>query len=64
MAVLLTTDKLEKARLANNAPKRVYATCPYCLGRYSYIESSLYEPKTCREFQCVRRSLHSNIVLR
>ena len=64
MAALLTRDTLEKTRFANNAPKCVYATCPYCGLRYRYMENSLYRPKTCSEYHCVRRSLHSNIVLR
>ena len=64
MAALLTTDKLKKTRLANNTPKSVYAICPYCGLGYRYIENSIYTPKTCSKYQCVRRSLHSNIVLR
>jgi hypothetical protein len=64
MAVLLTTEKLEDRISADNAPKWVCATCPYCGLRYRHVENRLYRPKTCSEYQCVRRSLHPNIVLR
>ena len=64
MVALLTTDKLEKTRLANTAPKWGYSICPYCGRKYRYIENSLYSPNTCSEYQCVRRCLHPNIRLR
>jgi hypothetical protein len=42
----------------------MYAICPYCGKKYSYIRNSLYRPKTCNAHECVRRSLHKDIVLR
>ena len=64
MAALLTTDKLERIRSASNTPKYLHNICPYCGRSYRYVENSLYEPKTCDDYRCVRRSLHSNIILR
>ena len=61
MAASLTTDKLEKTRLANNSSTWVYATCPYCGQKYGYIENGLYRPKNCDKYQCMRASLHPNI---
>ena len=64
MAALLTTDKLEKTRSANDTSKYFYDICPYCGQSYRYVENSLYRPKTCGDYRCVRRSLHSDIILR
>jgi len=36
-------------------------TCPYCGQKYRYIRNSLYQPKTCSDYQCVRRSLHPDL---
>jgi hypothetical protein len=36
-------------------------TCPYCGRKYRYIRNSLYQPKTCSDYQCVRRSLHPDL---
>ena len=63
MAALVTTGKSDGPGLENNAPKWVYARCPYCGLTYRYPENSTYRPKTCRRYRCVKRSLHSNIVL-
>ncbi len=64
MVMLRTTDKLEKTRLADYAPKQVYAVCPYCGLRYRYNENTLYRPKSCNQYECVGRSLDPNSALR
>ena len=64
MVTLMKTDKLERIRLANNTPTYLYDICPYCGQSYRYIENALYRPKDCGDYRCVRRSLHSNIILR
>jgi hypothetical protein len=63
MATLLTKDKLGEMGLVNNTLKWVYARCPHCGLTYRYPENSLYRPKTCRQYQCVKRNLHSRIIL-
>lgn len=64
MAASPTTDRSGETRSANDALIRVYVVCPYCGLRYRQIEGSLYKPKTCSQYQCVKRSLHPYIVRR
>jgi hypothetical protein len=64
MATLLTKDKLEKTKFDHNTLKFAYVRCSSCGLRYRYIENGLYRPKTCSEYRCVKRSLHSNIFIR
>ncbi len=60
---MVTTETLEKTKLANDAPVWLYARCPYCSLRYPYVSNSYYRPKTCSNYDCQRRYLHTRTTI-
>ncbi len=64
MAIPIAADKLEEAGLEHKPVKWEYATCPYCGEKFRFPQNISYRPKTCIKYQCMRRSLHANLVSR
>ncbi len=56
---MVATETLDRTKVAGDAPEWVYARCPYCGLKYRYVENSLYRPKTCSNYECLRRYLHN-----
>jgi len=64
MATPIAADKPEETGQEYKPVKWEYATCPYCGEKFRFPQNIAYRPKTCIKYQCIRRSLHTNLVSR
>ena len=55
---------MKQAVLETECREIIEDKCPYCGRIYFYVRDSLYRPRTCNDWKCLRKDLHPNIVIR